>query len=257
MAEADTGLDALEILLSGGNTSDPASNTDPAESLGGLVTDTLVRGMRIFYDVPVQGLIIEDATPENGEGQATLTINGNNVTYTPPNGGAGAAVAIAAGERKLVQGPNPRKAVRIQRVSGLEFVGVATFTLQDALQGVLSMGNVTSADRVAGEVYYRAIFLHASSAVTSVKCWVTTDGQAAWALAKEEPDSVDTIQTIADEETAPSGLSWVNAASEATALDVGNLGSDELMGVWIRRTFPAAGTVAQKEQVNFHLKFDA
>ncbi len=250
MSEAYTGLDLLGMFLSGG-----ASNLLPSASLGGLISSKLIRGMSPIYTVPVQGLIVEDATPENGEGTASISISGNNATYTPPGGSAGSAVAIAAGQRKLLTGVDDTKAVRIFRESGKTFSGIATFELVDMLNGVVGMSDVPDADRQAGSVTYRALFLKALGNTEDILAWITTDGQAAWALATEEPESDDTIQTISDEDTAPGGVAWVEAVSEGTAIDIGNLLEDEIIGLWIRRTFPAVGTVATEEQVNFHLQF--
>lgn len=254
MADPYTSVDQLEILLSGG-----ASNYSPSLSLGGACSAKIVKGMNVQYINPIEGLIIEDATPENTAGIGTISVTSGSCIYTPPGDNAGVAVALAAGETKLLTGSNPAKAVRVRRVAGDIFEGLAEFKLIDAVQGVLSMGNVTDAQRQAGGTFYRAVFLHAWDYLSDIKAWVTTDGQSSWALALEEPDSLFEIQEIADETTAPTGLSWVNAVSLATALDVGILGQmseDDYMGLWIRRTFPAVGTVAVSEQVNFHLQWD-
>jgi hypothetical protein len=250
--EAYTGIDSVGLFLSGGS-----SNYDPDDSLGGAISSKLIKGMEPIYGTPVQGLIIEDATPENLEGAASIAIIGTQATYTPPDGQAGSAVSIAAGERKVLTGADADKAVRILRVSGLTWAGTASFDLVDVLNSVFGMGNVPSADRVAGSVRYRAIFVKALQDVDDVICWITTDGQASFALASETPESDGSIQTISDDSTAPSGLSWVNATSESAAIDLGDLSVDDTVGLWIRRTFPAAGTVAAKESVNFHLQFVA
>ena len=253
--EAYTGLDAIGFFLSGG-----ASNCNPSDSLGGEISSKLIKGMMPVYSVSIQGLKIEDATPENGEGEASIAIDEDgNATYTPPDGLAGSAVSIAAGERKILLGSNTTKAVRIYRESGKAFLGTAVFTLVDRLQGVFSLSNVGNTERVAGSVYYRAFFAKAFAEVSTVLLWATTDGQSSWALAIETPDSNDSIQEISDEEVEPLGMDWIEAVSEGTALqldDSTGLSEDEIVGVWIRRTFPSSGVVALKEQINLHLKFD-
>ena len=250
--DAYTGLDSVGLYLSGG-----ASNGDPAASLGGAISSRLIRGMYPIYSTPVQGLIIEDATPENEEGEASIAIASGEATYTPPDGSAGSAVAIAEGERKVLTGSDVTKGVRIYREAGKTFSGTASFELFDAVNGVFSMANVPDADRQAGSVCYRAIFVKALQDTDYIICWMTTDGQSSFALASEEPESPDSIQSISDETTAPAGLSWEDAVAESLALDVGSLLEDETMGIWIRRTFPASGVVALKETVNFHLQFVA
>jgi len=253
---AFTGLDSVGLYLSGG-----ATNYSPANSLGGAQSAKLIRGMLPVFNTPVQGLIIEDATPENLEGDASIAIASGQATYTPPDGLAGSAVAIAAGERAVLTGADTTKAVRVYRETGKTFLGTATFALKDAMNGVFAMSNVPDADRVAGSTVYRAIFLQAFQDVEAILCWITTSGQSSFQLATEEPDSGGDIQTISDEETAPGGLSWEDATAESTGILVGDsngdLLTDETYGLWIKRTFPPAGVVAAKEQVNFHLQFVA
>lgn len=248
MAEAYTGHDRTALFLSGG-----AANNTPSASLGGLISSRLVMGMVPQYDVVVPGVIVEDATPENLEGEATIAITNGVAVYTPPDGDAGAGVAIAEGERKILYGADPTKAIRLYRPAGYLFSGVAEFKLVDALNGVLGMGNVPHADRIAGATYYRAFFVKALGDANSVKLWVTTTGQSAYALAYESPVS-GAIQTIANEKTSPTGRTWVNAVSEGTALALGSLTEGQTVGVWIRRTFPAAGVAASKETMNLYLQ---
>lgn len=251
--EAYTGVDCVAFYLSGG-----ATNRSPAASLGGAISVRAVRGMTAYYTSPVQGLVVEDATPENGEGVGQIAIVGGTALYTPPNGTVGSAVAIAPGERKvLTGGTDAAKAVRIYRVAGQAFAGLAKFRLVDTMNGVLGMEDVPNADRVAGSVCYRAMFLKVLGVVADeLKLWVTTTGQAAYALATETP-SGGAIQTIADENTAPTSVTWVDAVDEASAVSLGDVVQDTTVGIWIRRTFPAAGTVAPKETINLHLKYRA
>ncbi len=248
--EAYTGADGLGLFLSGG-----ASNLNPSACLGGAISSKAVKGMAPAYTSPVQGLVIENASPDNGEGSGSILIDtAGDATYTPPGGSAGSAVAIAAGERKILTGADPDKYVRVFRESGKVWSGTAKFRLADMLNGVISMSDVDDADRQAGEVHYRGIFLKALENVQDINVWITTTGQAAYALASETPGG-GAIQTIADEETAPAAVSWVSAVTRNTAISLGHLLITETMGLWVRRTFPAAGNAAPKEQVIFNLEF--
>lgn len=248
MAEAYTAHDRIAIYLSGGD-----GNHAPSASLGGAISVRPVKGMTARYDVPVAGVIVEDATPENTEGEASIAIDGDAVVYTPPDGDPGDPVTILAGERKIVYGADPTKAIRLYRPTGYTFEGTAEFHLVDTMNGVLGMSDVEHAERVAGAIHYRAFFVKALADAGVVKLWVDTDGQATYSVALEVP-TADTIQTIADQETAPAGVSWEDAASEGTALVLGTMTEGQTYGVWLRRTFPAAGTVASKESVNLHLQ---
>lgn len=248
MPDAFTGHDRIGLYLSGG-----ASNQSPSGALGGLVSSRMIRGMAPQYIAPVEGVVIEDATPENLAGVGTVTITGSVAVYTPPDGLPGDGVSIAAGERKVLTGANTTKAIRLYRPIGAVFSGVAAFKLIDAMNGALSMGNVGDAIRVAGGTHYRAFFIKALANANLIKLWVETDGQSTYSLAVEVP-SGDAVQTIATATTAPTGLTWEAAVSSGTALAIGTLLAGQSRGIWIRRVFPAAGTMAIKETVDLSLQ---
>jgi len=230
--DAYTKADGLGIFLSGG-----ASNLVASDSLGGAISSRPVRGMSVIHANPVQGLMIENASPDNGEGSASIFVDDDgDAAYTPPGGSQGTAVAIGAGTRKILTGVDTDKYVRVYRESGKTWKGTATFDLVDMLNGVLSMSDIDDTDRQAGEVHYRGIFLKALEDVQDILVWITTDGQAAFALAGETPVA-DEIQIIADEDTAPAAVDWVNATTIYTALSLGHLSEGDTFGVWIRRTF--------------------
>ena len=254
MADAFTGIDSLGLFLSGG-----ASNYNPSDSLGGSISSKEIKGMSPVWITSIQGLVIEDAVYENGEGSATIIIDGSgNAIYTPPDGVAGSAVAIAEGERKVLTGDDTDKAIRIYRESDKDFFGQADFKLVNRLNGVISMSTITNAQRVSGVTTYRAIFVKAYTDIADILAWIETDGQATYSLAEETPDSNGDIQTISDEFTAPVGLAWVSAIADSSAIDLCDspgISADETVGLWIRKVFPVAGVVDIKEQVNFFIQF--
>lgn len=246
-----TGSEVVGLFLSGGST-----NHRPSDSLGGAESSQRVLGMYPQIITPIQGLVIEDATPECEDGAASIVVSGSDATFTPSDGMAGSAVSVAEGERKFLTGSDATKGVWIYRVAGLKFSGTCSFRLVDQMNGVLSMFDVPDADRQAGIVCYRAVFLRRLGLAGKSWMWVTTDGQSSFALAIEDPESDGSIQTISDEQTPPAGLSWVSAVSEGSAIEIPAMSEDGTMGIWIRRTFPAAGVVSADEQVNFHLKVE-
>lgn len=247
--DAFTGFDRVGLFLSGG-----AGNVSPSGSLGGAISTKLIRGMAAQYIDPVQALVIEDATPENGEGVGEIVIVGDAAQYTPPNGAVGELVEIAEGVRAVLQGADPTKAVRIYRVPDQIFTGIATFRLLDQMNGVLSMANLVDADRVAGATHYRAIFIKALGDVEDIEVWIDAAGQAEYSVAAETPVA-SVIQATPDGGAAPSGVVWVDAIDEVSAISLGDLTEGEVMGLWLRRTFPPAGAVAAHEAVNFNISF--
>lgn len=255
MAEAGRGVDALGIYLSGG-----ASNADPAASLGGAVSATRVRALGAIHATPIPGLVLDEVFAANGEGAGSLAVDASgNLTWTPPGGSAGAAVSIAAGETKVLAGAGDgNKAVRVTREAGLRWSGSDAPTLVWPLNGWLGHGNVSSAERVAGKTTYRAVILKAVGpfSVLAPSAWFpsVSGAQATYSVAFEAaPGGV--IQTIADEETAPTGLSWSSPTTEGGAAVGSTIAAGTYLGMWIRRVFPSAGAVSAREAAQLALKF--
>lgn len=248
------GPDALGLYLTGGST-----NADPDLSLGGVTSSVECRGLGgIVGDNSVQGLLIEYISPACGVGAATLVASGGNVTFTPPDGLAGDAVAVAAGTRAVILGADTDKFVRVQRVTGLDFAGTTSITIVKAMNGVVAMTNVTNAERVAGSTQYRCIMLyaHGTHPAREIKLWVTTTGQATYRLGTETPDSSDgTVQEIPTAFTAPSGVVFDEYTSDSDVLEIAELASTEQLALWIAKEFPASSTFTAEEAATLHVQF--
>ena len=101
--------------------------------------------------------------------------------------------------------------------------------------------NVSAADRSGGSVKYRALSIYNSgdASATSVTAYMSTitsstDSDLAFGL-----DS--TTGTIADEDTAPSGVSFANYTS-SSKLSISDIASSGAQRIWIRRTTQASAT---------------
>jgi hypothetical protein len=203
-------------------------------------------------------LLVEWVSPANGEGEAYLQVTGTDLLrYTPPDGDAGASVSIAAGETKLLRGLDGDKAIRVQRTATGSFAGQMTLTLVEGMNGVVAMQNVENADRVSGSTCYRAIILkaHGTDNVKNIYLWTPLTTQPNMSLASEAVGVGGNIQTIATEKTAPTGLSWVTAATQASGLYIPQLLAGDCIGVWIRRVFPSSGVGDAYERVGLGVNF--
>lgn len=111
--------------------------------------------------------------------------------------------------------------------------------------------NVSSGEASAGDVEYRCIYVknnHGSLSLTGAKVWIQANtpsadttidiglGTTALGTGNE--------QTVADEQTAPSGVSFSAAANEGAALTIGDMAPGQHKAVWIRRTVTAAAAAA-------------
>lgn len=113
--------------------------------------------------------------------------------------------------------------------------------------------DVTGDENAASDVEYRCIFVHNDhatltlfSAVIYIASQVSGGTSIAIGLdpagATAKGSSSAQAAEIADESTAPSGVTFSAPTSKATGLSLGDLAAAEVYGVWIRRT--AANTSA-------------
>lgn len=110
--------------------------------------------------------------------------------------------------------------------------------------------NVSGAESAAGDIEYRAIFVkntHGSITLTGAKVWIssnTTSADDTVAIALADEGIADSIETIPDESTAPTGPTFSSPSSFGAGLSLGDLADGEAFGVWIRRTVTAEAAAA-------------
>lgn len=118
------------------------------------------------------------------------------------------------------------------------------------LDGVL-LNVVPSFDRldaIAGKTVYRGVYVHLEdngfATPADLAVWLDTLDLAsgvAVAIGAAPEGSGGTMQAIANETTAPSGVSFSAPTTEGGAISLGEVASDEGAGVWIRTTLTAHG----------------
>ncbi len=122
--------------------------------------------------------------------------------------------------------------------------------------------NVTGAESTAGDTEYRSFYLlnnHGSLTFQSVFLWISTETPSAdslinLALAGEGLNA--TMETIADESTAPIGESFTHNTSEGTGLDIGNVPFSQRFGVWIERIISVTAAAAAADAAILTFKGD-
>ena len=105
--------------------------------------------------------------------------------------------------------------------------------------------NLDATEASTGDVEVRCVYVrntNATDTLYSAVVWISTNtpssySEAAIALADEGVSA--TAETVADENTVPTGPSFVAAESAATGLDLGDLAPGAYYGVWIKRTISA------------------
>lgn len=106
---------------------------------------------------------------------------------------------------------------------------------------------VTGDENAASDVEYRGIYVvneHGSLTWEAVKLWIsaTVAGGASIDIALADEGVNATMETIANENTAPSGPSFSAPTTKGAGLTLGDIPAGQRFGIWIRRT--AANTSA-------------
>jgi len=133
-------------------------------------------------------------------------------------------------------------------------IGGAISTLSG---GLIVSGNpenlfdATSGDEAAaGDVEYRCFFIknkHATLTWISPKVWVKTassSADVAFALGLASEGVGGTPSAIANESTAPSGVTFTTPTTKAGGLSVADVPAGSSVGVWVRRTVTAGAAAA-------------
>jgi hypothetical protein len=102
--------------------------------------------------------------------------------------------------------------------------------------------NVSASQAESGSVEYRCFYVlntHDTLTLENAAIWIqanTSGSDTAIALGAGTAAIDGTEQTIANEATAPTGVTFSAAADEGAAISLGNLGPGSSKSVWIRRT---------------------
>lgn len=114
--------------------------------------------------------------------------------------------------------------------------------------------DISSAEATAGRTEYRCIYVknnHGSLAWQSCVVWVDAgDGTPAGtdldvALDPQAAGTTNSSTTIANETTAPGGVTFANTAiSKGTGLSIGNIAAGARKAIWLKRTITAGAAAA-------------
>ena len=110
--------------------------------------------------------------------------------------------------------------------------------------------DVSSAEASAGDVEYRCIYIHNAHATLTLigaKVFIQTntpssDTDVAIGLGSSAINGTE--QTVADESTAPTGVTFSAPTTFAGGLTIGDLAAGAHKAVWVRRTVNAAAAAA-------------
>lgn len=105
--------------------------------------------------------------------------------------------------------------------------------------------DVTGAEEQAGDIEYRCVYLRNTGGVDaqSTVVWLsanTADADTTIDIGLGTSAVNGTEQTVANENTAPSGVTFSAPTTEGAGLSIGTLATTEHKALWLRRTVTAA-----------------
>lgn len=121
--------------------------------------------------------------------------------------------------------------------------------------------DVSSAEATAGSVEYRCFYIHNDNATLTLiapKVWIQANTPSATttvAIGLGSSAQGGTEQTVANETTAPSAVSFSEPADFAGGISLGDIPAGGHRAVWIRRTVNA-GTAAVADSFTLRVQGD-
>lgn len=158
-----------------GESSDAGSSATANTSLGKFRSSVIAQSLSIDYTglSAAWGAAVFYASGNNGAGTGTIrAVTSSSVAYTAPGGTEGPAVSCSSGQHYVLEdGADPSKWVWFFAGTTINFTGSQTFALSITKNNVFGFDDVSSAERVAGDVGYRCFCLRNASGnqVTNIK----------------------------------------------------------------------------------------
>lgn len=127
--------------------------------------------------------------------------------------------------------------------------------------GATIFDDVTSGEAYTGDVEYRCLYVHnahASLPLIGATLWIPTNTPSpSTTLDVGVGTSAmnGTEQTVADENTAPVGVTFAAAATQAAGVALGDIPAGQSRAVWLRRTV-SAGAAAFNDSFTLRVSGD-
>lgn len=121
---------------------------------------------------------------------------------------------------------------------------------------------VGSAETTSGDTEYRCFYVHNAHATLALENAViyiqsnTPSGDTSVEIAVGSAAVNGTEQTVANESTAPTGVTFSSAANLGAALALGNIPAGQHRAVWVKRIVNAGASAYNDDQVTLRVQGD-
>lgn len=246
-------INNLKCYLSGG-----AANETPGAALGGAIstaTAGLIKSQTASTPVNITGMVIKDAfgNPE-GVGSVSFTKATNTIGWKPYGQSTYYGVVCGTDGEYLIGNSAGYMIIQVTAASLPASDKVDSITIANQQQNLFD--NVAAAASLIGKTSYRCFYIkntHGTDAGVDVTIWVKSVTPAGdditLGLGSSANGGVE--QTIADEITAPTSVTFTQPLTYGTGLNIGNINAGSWKAVWLKRVVPAAtrGTVISNNSV--------
>lgn len=116
--------------------------------------------------------------------------------------------------------------------------------------------DVAEAEAIAGSNKYRCVYLknvHATDTLNAIKVYLSSNTPSpSTNIQIGIPAAAGNVTAVANEDTAPSGITFSNAPDAGSALSIGNLTAGSYYAIWFKRVVTAGAAAATSDP--FQLK---
>ena len=231
---------------------------DADASLGGLRSSSEVHSLLSRRFQAILDVTINQVSAENGAGVGMLRSTAEGlISWQAPGDDEGTGVTVVAGATALLESDDADMWVRVTRsLSGSYVDTEETVALTEVLGNAIGGPHVEEADSTAGSVKYRGLIVHNTTGETAsdLRVWVDADNDTA-ARVGDEAVSGGAIQEIANEDTAPTAVSFDAGTTESTGLSLGDCANGAGVGIWIERTISALSSAATWQNITINYAY--
>lgn len=122
--------------------------------------------------------------------------------------------------------------------------------------------DVSGDESAAGDTEYRCMYLENTNGtltLSAIKAWISSVSASAdsvYAIGLD-PAGVDgTATTIANENTAPAGVSFSSPTDKASGLTIANLAAGSQVAIWVRRVISSGASAANSDGPTIRVEGD-
>lgn len=133
---------------------------------------------------------------------------------------------------------------------------ISSTEMPTSLNGLFD--KVTSQEAAAGDTEYRCVYLKSTTAtlpLEAARAWIV-EGQVGLEIGVDPAGINGEATTVANESTAPAGVTFDTHVDEANALALGNLAAGDFIAVWIKRIAAVGEVATAGDSAALHFKGD-